>query len=195
MFYKDHVFKICTIMMPCYFFPFDNREFLEDIERFYNSFGFAVCKEWMGVNILPISSTRIPNIITNKFNIFLFKRVSRPEDSVSWISTFFIRYVLELVAQGVDVGLNDTLINFYTNPLMDGARPWRGPREKDEYFFSCLIMALTTAEDLVIDVAAATGMNFTCINCWSSSLLLILKRYAVSIYGHVHNLYGFHQVH
>ena len=79
---------------------------------------------------------------------------------MSWTSTFSIRHVPELVAQGVDVGLNDTLINFCTNPLMDGSRPWRGAREKDEYFFSCLIMALTTVGDLVIDVAAATGMIF-----------------------------------
>jgi hypothetical protein len=115
----------------------------------------------MGVNFLPISSARIPNTSTNRFNILLLKRVLRPKDSVSSTSTFFICYVPELVAQGVYVGLNDKLIIFYTNPLMDGARPWRGPREKDGYFFSCLIMALTTVGDLVIDVAAATGMNFT----------------------------------
>jgi len=60
----------------------------------------------------------------------------------------------------VDVDLNNTSINFYTNLLMDGTRPWRGLREEDKYFFSCLIMALITIGDLVIDVAAATGMNF-----------------------------------
>ena len=95
-------------------------------------FGFAMYKEWMEVNFSPISSARIPNTSTNKFNILLLKRVSRPKDSVSWTSTFSICHVPELVAQGVDVGLNDTLINFCTNPLIDGARPWRGPREKDE---------------------------------------------------------------
>ena len=142
------------------FFPFDNGEFLEDIERFYDFFGFVVCKEWMGVNFLSISLARIPNTSTNKFNDLLPKRLSRPEDSVSWTSTFFIRHVPELVAQGVDLGLSDTLINFCTNPLMDGARPWRGPKEKDEYFFSCLIMALTTVGNLIIDVAAATGTIF-----------------------------------
>ena len=157
----DFADEILYDNVSCYFFPFDNGEFFEDIKRFYDSFGFVVCKEWMEVNLLPISSARISNTTTNKFNILLLKRVSRPKDSVSWTSTFSIRYVPELVAQGVDVGLNDTLINFCTNPLMDGARPWRGPREKDEYFFSCLIMALTTVGDLVIDVAAATGMNFT----------------------------------
>ena len=65
----------------------------------------------------------------------------------------------ELVAHGLNVGLNDTLINHCTNPLMDGARPWRGPREKDEYFYACLVLALTTVGDVVIDVAAGTGMN------------------------------------
>ena len=43
----------------------------------------------------------------------------------------------------------------------DGAQPWRGPRENDEYFFSCLIMALTTVGDLVTDIAVVTDMNFT----------------------------------
>jgi hypothetical protein len=153
--------RVYMIMVSCYFFPFDNGEFLDDIERFYNSFDFVVYKKWMGVNFLPINSAKILNTSTNIFNIFLLKRVLRPEDFVSWTSTFFIRYVPELVAQGVDVGLNDTLINFCTNLLMDGARPWRGPRVKDGYFFSCLIMTLTTVGDLVIDVAATTGMNFT----------------------------------
>jgi hypothetical protein len=142
------------------FLSFDNGEFFEDIERLYDSFGFVVCKEWMGINFLPISSARISNTSTNKFNILLLKRVSQPENSVSWTSTFSIRYVPKLVAQGVDIGLNDTLINFCTNPLMNDVRPWRGPREKDEYFFPCLIMALTTVGNLVIDVAPATGMNF-----------------------------------
>jgi hypothetical protein len=143
------------------FFPFDNGDFLEDIETFFDSFGFAIYKEWMGVNYLPMSSARVPNTTTNRFNMLLLKRVSRPEDSVSWSSTFSIRDVPELVAHGVDVGLNDTLINHCTNPLMDGARPWRGPREKDEYFFSCLVMALTTVGDIVIDVAVGTGMKYS----------------------------------
>ena len=76
-------------------------------------------------------------------------------------STFSIHYVPEVVAQVVDVGLNHILINFCTNPLMDGARSWRGPRKKDEFFFSCFIMAPTTVGDLIIDVATATDMNFT----------------------------------
>lgn len=95
---------------------------------------------------LPISSVKILNTTMNIFNILLLKHVSRPEDSVSWTSIFFIRYVQELVAHDVEVGLNDTLIYFCTNPLVDGARPWRGPKEKDKYFFLCLIMALTTVE-------------------------------------------------
>ena len=80
---------------------------------------------------------------------------------MSYTSTFFIHYVPELVAQDVNVGLNNIFINFWTNPLMDGTRLWRGPREKDEYFFSCLKMASTTVGNLVSDVAAAIGMNFT----------------------------------
>ena len=80
---------------------------------------------------------------------------------MSWTSTFSIHYVQELVAQGVNFDLNDTFINLCTNPLIDGVQPWRGLREKDEYFFSCLIMVLTIVGDLVIDVAPAIGMNFT----------------------------------
>jgi hypothetical protein len=109
----------------------------------------------MGVNFLSISSARIPNTSTNIFNIILLKRVSQPEVSVS-----LDFYIFHSICTKVG-GLNDTLINFCTNPLMDGVRPWRSPREKDEYFFSCLIMALTTVGVLVIDVVAATGMNFT----------------------------------
>jgi hypothetical protein len=104
-------------------FPFDNVEFLEDIERFYDFFGFAVCKEWMGVNFLPINSTKIPNTTINIFNVFFLKQVSRPDNFVSWTSKFSIHYISKLVAQGVDVGLNNTLIKFCTNLLMDGARP------------------------------------------------------------------------
>ena len=142
------------------FYPFDNGEYLDDIETFYDAFGFVICKEWMGVNYLPMSSAKVPKTTTNRFNILLLKRVPRDEDSMSWSSDFYIRYVPEFVAHGLNVGLNDTLINHCTNPLMDGARPWRGPREKDEYFFACLVLALTSAGDIVIDVAAGTGMKY-----------------------------------
>jgi hypothetical protein len=126
------------------------------------------------VNYLPMSSAKVPNTTTNRFNILLLKRVSRPEDSVSWRSTFCIRDVPELVAHGVNVGLNDTLINHCTNPVMDGARPWRGPREKDEYIFACLVLALTTAGDLVIDVAAATGMYLSSLLSFQTICLCFL---------------------
>ena len=106
-------------MVPCYFFSFDNGEIIEDIERFYDYFGFIVCKKWMGVNLLSISSAKIRNTITNIFNIIFLKRDSRPMDSVSSTSTSSICYVPELVAHDVDVNFNDTLINFCTNPLMD----------------------------------------------------------------------------
>ena len=147
------------------FYPFDNGEYLDDIETFFEAFGFAICKEWMGVNYLPMSSAKVPRTTTNRFNILLLNRVPRPEDSVSWTSAFHVRDVPELVAHGLNVGLNDTLINHCTHPLMDGARPWRGPREKDEYFFACLILALTTAGDIVVDVAASTGMIYSTLLC------------------------------
>ena len=117
-------------MVSCYFFPFDNGESLEDIERFYDYFGFVVCKEWMGVNLLPISSARILNTTANKFNIFFLKWISRPEDSMSWTSIFFIRYVQELVAQGMDVGLNDALINFCTNLLRGWCSTVKRPKRE-----------------------------------------------------------------
>ena len=127
---------------------------------------------------LSISSAKIPNTTMNIFHIFLLKRVSRHEDSVSWTSIFSIRYIPELVAHDVEVGLNDTLINFCTNPLVDGARLWRGPRENDKYFFSCFIMALTTVGDLVIDIVAAISMNFTSL----MSLIWIQPNHFVNIW-------------
>ena len=115
----------------------------------------------MEINLLPIILVRISNTTTNIINILLLKRISRPKDFVFWTSTYPMHYIPELMAHCVDVGLNDTLINLCINSLMDGARPWKKPREKDEYLFSCLLMVLTTVGDLVIDVAAAIGMNFT----------------------------------
>ena len=70
------------------FYPFDNGEVLDDIETFFDAFGFAICKEWMGVNYLPMSSARVPNTTTNRFNILLLKRVSRDEDSVHGVQHF-----------------------------------------------------------------------------------------------------------
>jgi len=41
-------------------FPFDNGEFLEDIERFYDCFGFAMSKKLIGSISCPLARQRFP---------------------------------------------------------------------------------------------------------------------------------------
>ena len=59
--------------------------------------------------------------------------------------------------------MDDAIMNYTATPLMDGSKPWRGPREKDIGFMSSLIMAITDIGQVVVDVNAGVGMSyFTC---------------------------------
>jgi hypothetical protein len=60
---------------------------------------------------------------------------------------------------GIELDMNDTIMNYTATPLMDGSKAWRGPREKDIDFMSSLIMATTYIGQVMVDVNAGVGMS------------------------------------
>jgi hypothetical protein len=74
-------------------------------------------------------------------------------------STFSIGPVVELDSIGIDVVVDDVLINLVTKDtqLMRGNTPWRGGREKDPLLFQLLIESTTQVGDIVLDCTASTS--------------------------------------
>ena len=64
-------------------------------------------------------------------------------------SSFHLRDVIEFKALGIELDVDDVIMNYTTTLLMDGSKAWRGPREKDIFFMSSLIMATTDIGDVV----------------------------------------------
>ena len=144
------------------FHPQDDGDFRELIESHFPSFGFAVFKEWLGVNRLRLRSAKHPNKTTNLFQVLLLVRATKTigsdADMRPRYSSFQLRDAPELKALGIELNLDDAIMNYTASPLMDGPQAWRGPREKDISFLSSLIMGTTDFGDVVVDVTAGTGM-------------------------------------
>ena len=77
-------------------------------------------------------------------------------------STFFISPVPELDSIGINVIVDDVLLNLVTKDtqLMRGTTPWKGGREKDPILLQMLIESTTQAGDIVLDCIASTGKDF-----------------------------------
>jgi hypothetical protein len=60
---------------------------------------------------------------------------------------------------GVDVASDEWLQNFISraDQVMNGQKPWRGPREKNPGFWQMLIEASTLPGDIILDCTDMTG--------------------------------------
>ncbi len=145
------------------FHPDDNGEFRESIEAHFPAFGFTIFKEWLGVNRLRLSSAKHKDKTTNLFRVLLLVRATKLHGSDLDMrprhSSFRLRDANELKALGIELDMDDAIMNYTATPLMDGSKPWRGPREKDIAFMSSLIMATTDIGHVVVDVNAGVGMS------------------------------------
>ncbi len=86
------------------FYPNDNKDYHEDFKTFYGNFGFQPFKEWLGINHLPLWSTKLDDVTTNWFKVMVFERVMNKDGPMtsttirSFTSKFFICNVLELLS-------------------------------------------------------------------------------------------------
>ena len=149
------------------FHPVDNGDFRESIQDHFPAFGFTIFKEWLGVNRLRLHSAKNVDKTTNLFQVVLLVRATKTIgsdlDKRPRHSSFRLRDANELKALGIELDMDDAIMNYTTTPLMDGSKAWRGPREKDISFMSSLIMATTDIGHVVVDVNAGVGMSyFTC---------------------------------
>jgi hypothetical protein len=141
----------------------DNGDFRESIESHFAAFGFTMFKEWLGVNRLRLSSAKHKEKTTNLFQVVLLVRATKTIgsdlDKRPRYSSFRLRDANELKALGIELDMDDAIMNYTATPLMDGSKAWRGPREKDIAFMSSLIMATTDIGQVVVDVNAGVGMS------------------------------------
>ena len=149
------------------FHPDDNGNFRESIEDHFAAFGFTIFKEWLGVNRLRLHSAKHKDKTTNLFQVVLFvhatKTIRSDLHKRPRHSSFHLHDANELKALGIELDMDDAIMNNTGTPLMDGSKAWRGPREKSIFFMSSLIMATTDIEQVVVDVNVGVGLSyFTC---------------------------------
>jgi hypothetical protein len=141
----------------------DNGDSRESIEDHFAAFGFTLFKEWLGVNRLRLSSAKHKDKTTNLFRVVLLvcatKTIGSDLDKRPRHSSFRLRDAHELKALGIELDMDDAIMNYTATPLMHGSKAWRGPREKDIAFMSSLIMATTDIGQVVVDVNADVGMS------------------------------------
>jgi hypothetical protein len=115
------------------------------------------------VNHLCLSSAKHKDKTTNLFQVVLLVRATKTigSDLDKWPrhSSFRLRDANELKALGIELDMDDVIMNYTATPLMDDFKAWRGPREKDIAFMSSLIMATTDIGQVVVDVNAGVGMS------------------------------------
>jgi hypothetical protein len=149
------------------FHPVDNGDFRKSIQDHFHAFGFTIFKEWLGVNRLRLHSAKHMDKTTNLFQVVLLVRATKTigsdHDKRPRHSSFHLRDAIEFKALGIELEIDDVIMNYTTTPLIDGSKAWRGSREKDIFFMSSLIMATTDIGEVVVDVTASIGMSyFTC---------------------------------
>jgi hypothetical protein len=132
-------------------------------EDHFVAFGFTIFKEWLGVNCLHISSAKYKDKTTNIFRVVLLVRATKTIgsdlDKRRRHSSFCLRDANELKALGIELDMDDVIMNYTATPLIDGSKAWRGPREKDIAFMSFLIMATTDIGHVVVDINADIDMS------------------------------------
>jgi hypothetical protein len=115
------------------------------------------------VNHLCLSSAKHKDKTTNLFQVVLLVRATKTigSDLDKWPrhSSFRLRDANELKALGIELDMDDVIMNYTATPLMDDFKAWRGPREKDIAFMSSLIMATTDIGQVVVDANASVGMS------------------------------------
>jgi hypothetical protein len=145
------------------FHPDDNGDFRESIEDHFAAFGFTIFKEWLGVNHFRLSLAKHKEKTTNLFRIVLLARATKTIgsdlDKRPRHSSFRLRDANELKAFGIELDMDDVIMNYTATSLMDGSKAWCGPREKDIAFTSSLIMATTDIGQVVVDFNAGVGMS------------------------------------
>lgn len=62
---------------------------------------------------------------------------------------------------GIEISCDDVIHNFTTreSQTMNGSVPWRGPREKDPFFYEILIAGCSKPGAVILDCSAATGKH------------------------------------
>ena len=93
------------------------------------------------------------SIQTRRFRIFLFIRENMAA------SSFSIHIDPARAKVGINVKEDDILFNYTStdSQAMNGSMPWRGAREKDEWFMQMFLEAFTSPGLVIFDVTAATG--------------------------------------
>ena len=93
------------------------------------------------------------SIQTRRFRIFLFIREKQAA------SSFSIHIDPNLAKVGINVKKDDILFNYTStdSQAMNGTMPWRGAREKDEWFMQMFLEAFTSPGSVILDATAATG--------------------------------------
>ena len=121
------------------FHPDDNGDFRKSIEDHFDAFGFTVFKEWLGVNCLRLSLAKHKDKTTNLFQVVLLVRATKiigsDLDKRPQHSSFCLRDANELKALGIELDMDDAIMNYTATPLIDGSKAWRGPERK--ILFSC----------------------------------------------------------
>lgn len=76
-------------------------------------------------------------------------------------SRFSVRESKKWVDMGFSIKKDGMLSNFTddTNQLMNGDKPWRGAREKNDHFLSIIFDTITQEGDIVMDWHASTGIS------------------------------------
>lgn len=141
----------------------DDNSTRKTIRSFCPSLGFKMFKEWTGFNILPL---RVPSRVetTNLFRVGLYVRCTPDPRAASLpTGTRNSAFTLKPTHSGdIDVVKGNVLMNSANAKTvkMNGDRPWRGPKELDEYFWGCLVLSCTSPGGIVVDLTAGTGTAF-----------------------------------
>ena len=90
-------------------------------------------------------------ILTRRFQIFICENKAA--------SSFSIHIDPELAKVGINVKEDDILFNYTStdSQAMNGSMPWRGAREKDEWFMQMFLEAFTSPGSVILDATATTG--------------------------------------
>ena len=111
-------------------FPLDdNGDFMESIEVHFTAFGFTIFKEWLGVNRLRLHSAKHKDKTTNLFQVVLLVRATKTIrsdlDKRPRHSSFCLHDANEFKALGIELDMDDAIMNYIANPFKDGFKAWR----------------------------------------------------------------------
>ena len=161
----------------------DDPELLKDIYGWAFTFDYSLAKDWWGLNELHLTSPTDPTELVRNhhprlFSFFLVRTSYELSSLQTFISPqtrkfyikvftrlgsrFSIRESKKWVDLGFSIKKDGMLTNFTdeTNQLMNGDKPWRGAREKNDHFLSIIFDTITQEGDIVMDWHASTGIPY-----------------------------------